>query len=835
MQLESGLISRQLDREKEQRANGVARFTKAFEEAQTRGRGDETEAGLYLMKRAIEPVVEGIKKFIADAYSGKPGPKAVAAVALKDIDHHLAAYCAVTKVVAAIAVIRSRHLSAVASAVARDIELELKMAAFDQQQPGLYNAVTRRLKEQRATDIHIARVISHTVSKYGVEWDGWSANERLHIGSALVDICLEATGIATIKTVSIGGGKWAATISPTPYIVEWVNHRREQLAIARPFLLPMLVKPRRWGGVFGGGYRSDQIMRTTIVKRVSKPQREAIREAMADGSMKVAQVALNAVQETAWRINGHVLETAQRIWQSGGDMPGLPSRDDDPDPPRPAELGEKPEKGAPKPELTEEQKVALREWKWAARDIHERNIASRSKRVAVELILGSSSDLVGERAIYFPHQFDFRGRMYCRTTGLNPQGEDLTKGLLTFAEGKPLGDDAAARWLAIHGANCFGVDKVNHDQRVAWVREHSAEIEETAFDPLGRPWWRDADAPWSFLAFCHEWAGFLRDGLGHVSAVPVALDGSCNGIQHYSAMLRDPVGGAAVNLTPSDQPQDIYGRVAEEAMRRLREIANDPDSEHAWVAQGWLAFGLDRKMTKRQVMVLPYGGTQSSCREYTFEAVRDRIKAGAENPFGDELEKRTLFLAGIIWQSIGDVVIAARAAMEWLRKVARAAAKAERPLRWTTPSGFVAYQDYRATKERRIKTRVGGQLIYFTHNEDTKKIDPGRQASGSPPNFVHSMDGAALALTVERALMQHGVTSFAMIHDSYGTVAADTGKLATCLRDAFVDMYTREDILAKYRDEIAAQLPEGTTELPELPGKGDLDLELVRRSAYFFT
>ena len=35
-------------------------------------------------------------------------------------------------------------------------------------------------------------------------------------------------------------------------------------------------------------------------------------------------------------------------------------------------------------------------------------------------------------------------------------------------------------------------------------------------------------------------------------------DGSCNGLQHYAALGRDARGGAAVNLTPSEKPQDVY-------------------------------------------------------------------------------------------------------------------------------------------------------------------------------------------------------------------------------------------------------------------------------------
>jgi hypothetical protein len=91
-------------------------------------------------------------------------------------------------------------------------------------------------------------------------------------------------------------------------------------------------------------------------------------------------------------------------------------------------------------------------------------------------------------------------------------------------------------------------------------------------------------------------------------------------------MLRDPVGGAATNLVPAERPQDIYGKVAEQVTKRLQETvyvdhtgdytAMGPERDMIPYAHKWLDFGIDRKITKRPVMVLPYGGTFTSCRGY---------------------------------------------------------------------------------------------------------------------------------------------------------------------------------------------------------------------------
>ncbi len=44
----------------------------------------------------------------------------------------------------------------------------------------------------------------------------------------------------------------------------------------------------------------------------------------------------------------------------------------------------------------------------------------------------------------------------------------------------------------------------------------------------------------------------------YVHTCLLAQDGTCNGLQHYAALARDEVCGAAVNLLPADKPGDVY-------------------------------------------------------------------------------------------------------------------------------------------------------------------------------------------------------------------------------------------------------------------------------------
>jgi DNA-directed RNA polymerase len=177
------------------------------------------------------------------------------------------------------------------------------------------------------------------------------------------------------------------------------------------------------------------------------------------------------------------------------------------------------------------------------------------------------------------------------------------------------------------------------------------------------------------------------------------------------------------------------------------------------------------------------------------------------------------------------VVVAARKAMTWLQSVARIA---NQPFTWTTPSGFPVVQGYRQFKDRRVKTIMGDAFVFLSFKETTDKLDRVKQALAVSPNFVHSMDASAMMETV-RLCRTNDVQSFAMIHDSYGTVAADTETMAMSLRMAFVDMY-RTDVLQKFLVTVAADLTdEVAAQLPPVPPKGSLDLDQVLASPFFFS
>lgn len=803
-------------REKAMADRGRRRAEETIAKSIERGEIAETPAGLKLVSRELAALSDAIRDFVTDAMGGSAGNNNTTAKFLKDINPDLAAFITIRASLGA--AVEQYHLKTLARNVAATLELELLADAFAAQNTALYNAIVRRAKEKGLTPQRIAKAVELANRHFEIVPQLWGVAEKLQIGTKLVELFVRTSnGLIQAPLIRLRNGRSAQIIQFGEGVTEWIEHIHDRAVLSRPMWLPTLDVPKPWETVRGGGYATDFIRAPSIVSKPFGGQLKALREAV----MPDVYEGLNGIQETPWRVNQRVLAVMREAWDKSLPLPAVPARDDLPLPPKPEDIATNTE--------------ARKAYSEAARAVHQRNAGVRSDRFVFARTLDIAQENAGE-TFYFPHRLDFRGRCYAMSTALHPQGPDECRALLEFAEGKPLGERGLF-WLGVHGANVFGNDKVSLQERFAWATQSDVfpKVEAVAADPLSNLWWTEADKPWSFLAWCFEWADACYTP-GYVSHLPIALDGSCNGIQHYSAMLRDEVGGAAVNLVPSDKPQDIYQEVADRVKEKLASIAGKFDHPDHFYAYQWDRFGIDRKITKRAVMVLPYGGTFKSCMDYVADATDERFAAGQEQPFGDRkaLRKAQGYLAKLVWESIGEVVIKSREAMKWLQAVARVCTEAGVPIQWTTPTGFIVKQDYRKPSDRRITTRFAGSVVKFCSVEDTDVIDGAKQASALPPNVIHSLDASAMMRTIVAARSQ-GIRSFAMIHDSYGTHAADTEGLSQILRECFVGMYAESNFLEHFRDEVVAQLPLGYAEkIPPLPKQGALDLSEVRNSDYFF-
>lgn len=807
------LEQRQLALEGEMQDMGIERYLNEVDRAKGRVAESETKYGQRLLMEIMDALVPAIKDFIKTSGGGQGEGRAhVGYKYLKCVRPETAAYIATRTILDALSI--QLPLTGTAIRIANCIEDEVRFMGYnklpDKRKRNYYRKVNRNLKKETQDHKHRRKAIKGVMRRIGApDWDNWQTSDKVHLGTKLVELVATSLGIVEIKTRSLRKNRMVHCIEPTDKGRAWIKDFNEHHQALCPQYLPMLLQPREWTNPYDGGYLSDFLRRRMPLVKTSYKD---YLEELTNADMGVVYGAVNAMQNTAWKINERLYLVLRQLRNSGSEIGKLPSIEDEPRPTKPLDI--------------DTNRESRKAWKRAATIVERNNIKLASKRLQVSKTLWVATKFRKEKDIFFPYQLDFRGRAYAAPMFLHPQGPDYAKALLTFATGKPIVDKTAADWLAIHGANVWGYDKVPFSERVAWVNKNEENIRLSAEEPLDYLWWTKADKPWQMLAWCFEWAEFKKVGMGFVSTLPIALDGSCNGLQHFSAMLLDANGGKAVNLTPADKPQDIYQVVCDRLVAKLKALTNEI------MAHQWLAFGITRKTTKRCVMVLPYGGTVYAFRKYLQEHIIERIDEGAENPFGTtEFFRPGNFLAILLNEAIGETVKAAVEAMQWLQKVALIVAAEGLPITWTTPSGFPVMQAYQDTAEKQIKTQIFGEVNRLTIREKLSTIDRRRQANGIAPNFVHALDAAAMmhCLVDAKAI---GISSFAMIHDSYATVAADTEDLSVALRYAFVHQVYNHDVLQEFADEVSSVLTDA--QLPALPKKGTLDISSVEQSAFFF-
>ncbi len=819
--------------EAEMYAFGQARTKRMMANNEEGGRANNNPYAAAVFRRFVLPLADIIREDVATM---KPGRRKAHVALLKPLDPEGVAYLAVRNVLNEMMNGQSvpgaedggpvqATARSVVQAIGKAVYHELMLSLFEHAEPDLfYTLVNDFGRRMSKSERHRMRVFKMQAKENGVEFPEWGAAGVQQVGAYLVDQ-LEQLGMvetmhSTINAARSGAVRNTVLITLSPEVLSLIRQIKGFIIETTPYYLPCVEPPKDWASIRDGGFHTAEMRRM---------QPFAVRShggwsEFEDHDLSTPLAAMNALQRVPWRINGPMLD-AIRLVARHFDMEEILSQAEMPAPPRPAWLLP----GMKKEQMDPQRQAEFIQWK---RDKAE--WFTQMKLRGTKYGRFYTATTVAEKFRSFPEIFfvyfaDFRGRLYAQTTGVSPQGSDMQKALLHFAAGKPLDSLDASRWFCIHGANKFGFDKAPLDDRARWPFEERRKewIMACADDPVSNDDWTEADSPLQFLAWCKEFTAWQRSPESFVSHLPIGMDGSCNGLQNFSAMLRDEVGGKATNLVPSDKPNDIYQMVADVATLLLQRT--EPDVRHD--ADGtllpsfrdlWLKHGLNRSLVKRSVMTLPYGSTRFSCADFI---VGDYLKLGKAKEFAkDDYAKAAQYLSHFVWDAIAEVVVKAREAMNWLQASSkRIIADGADAIRWVTPAGFPVAQYYQEQSSHRINTKLCGNAKIRVA-VDTEVIDRARHRNGIAPNFIHSYDASHLQL-VTCAAAAEGL-HLAMIHDDYGAHAADAARLYTIIREVFVAMYEGCSPLE--------QLAEAY-ELSSPPERGKLNLRSVLDSPYFFS
>ncbi|KAI0594025.1 hypothetical protein F4775DRAFT_575392 [Biscogniauxia sp. FL1348] len=686
--------------------------------------------------------------------------------------------------------------------------------------------------------------------------DHWPVLIRTKLGVTLISMMIDCAKVKVVRehpetkalvsqvqpamthTTVYRRGKKIGVVMPNKFLVELMKREPRADFLARH--LPMLVEPEPWTKFDKGGFLEfpAQLVR---IKHGERDQKIYAQAAFERGDMEQVSKGLDVLGRTPWKINRPVFDVMLEVWNTGEALANIPPLH--PNIPVP----EEPEKS--------DDPLARRDWLRRVKAVENEKSGLHSERCFMNFQL-EIARAFRDQTFYFPHNMDFRGRAYPIPTYLNHMGADHVRGLLRFGIGKELGENGL-RWLKVHLANVYGYDKASLRDREAFATDHTADIFDSANNPLtGKRWWLQAEDPWQCLAACFELKAALEapDPSKYVSHLPVHQDGTCNGLQHYAALGGDVWGAQQVNLVPGDQPADVYSAVAELVKESIAEEVK-ADNFLAKAVEGKIT----RKVVKQTVMTNVYGVTFIGAKAQVLKQL-DSAYPNLEKEGGVPSALLASYIATKIFQALSHMFRGAHDIQFWLGdcagRVCRAltpeqldriiadvpekkptkakkrsladalASKSPAPTKkamddllsqfrstivWTTPLRMPVVQPYRKNGTRIIRTSLQDLTLQVPERSDP--VNRRKQLQAFPPNFIHSLDASHMILSAIEC-DDLGLT-FAAVHDSFWTHAADVDVMNRVLRDCFIRIH-QEDVIQRLASEFEARY-KGSLYLASLP------------------
>lgn len=466
-------------------------------------------------------------------------------------------------------------------------------------------------------------------------------------------------------------------------------------------------------------------------------------------------------------------------------------------------------------------------------------------------VLNAHRVLAAEPELYLPIFMDFRGRVYTRPNLVTYQGRDLQKALLVFPDqgrwgtaGEANPSSTKIRAVVRHMAVCYGgpdkLDKAPFIERLEWY--NSGAVQHAIFHAMNGDW--DAAPLVDILTVADEPLQLLTaltlHRPGQLNRMACHIDGTCNGLQHLTALFRDATAAPFVNLARvhpgaiggADGPADIYAEVSRLVAERLGVlvrgglgVSTGHGAPPGWAHRCLHHVRLDRKLCKKPVMVLPYGGTRVTIEDAVLSAMTESVgdpsvwlegggyadwDAGNYGAFrGRPIGEHPLFrldarrLGEVVWECITAVLPKPMAAMATLRTIGRAVGG--RTLEWSSGWGTPTYDPLWITQAKAKADRstlslkgyqLPGSVRGLSLRAGRDEIDPLAHTTGIVANFIHSNDAAHLAATMH-GFYSEGGRGFGAIHDAYISRPSQMDLLGRCTRRAFAERYGRLDPLGQ--------------------------------------
>lgn len=761
------------------------------------GRETATEYGRLLFREYGERVSDAIEALFLRMLRGDApaGPHYCALPALLVFhDKGLRPAAALALGVVLDRLSRRRPYREVAMAIGREIEDEARALSIE-----AHDRDMLRLLKKRAGGRRREVVGQWTLQTLRLGGERWSSQDRLHVGGLLLDLVVAHTGLVRVVQ------QRQPAVEPTVETLALMKANPPRPVPVRR--LPMLVQPRPWEGLYGGGHLDNK---SAVVVTPRPLDLRYLEQADISAQLQV----VNALQQQQMAIDPWMVAVQREAWDAN--IRGL-----FPVQRNPLVTPSQPDPWADKQEWADWHRK--KQQAWLDQDV------GKAQRMRIEEGLRQSEAVAG-RPVWFAYGLDFRGRVYSSNRYVTHQGPDHDKALVSFAHGEPCGE-RGFEWLLMAAAGHWGLGKAKWEERLDWGKQNLDRLTAVAEAPLDRlELWRGADDPWQLLQVARAVQQWLTDPTQPIGC-PVRLDQTCSGVGISAALVRDARLARLTNLTGSTRA-DIYQVVADRVTALLREeveLAGEVAARHALF---WLDFGVDRSLAKRPVMSSIYGAHYQSLFDGLVAAIEERQGQADLRRVRQDVLNPVRYLVRILQGALKQEVGSCLALQKWLRDVSKAAVSRQQPVQWTTPMGW----PMRLGAELELSVASGTTLAAMPRQQSRRRAGLEGELSaratnrGITANAIHSFDAAFCQAIVSTAAAQQ--VQVLTNHDCFAAVPERAEWLHGELHRQLCEMFK-----PSWLEQISAEIADraGIRRLPAPPIVGDLCPGLVGVNPYAFS
>lgn len=334
-----------------------------------------------------------------------------------------------------------------------------------------------------------------------------------------------------------------------------IQENIDKLTNILPTNLPMICQPNKWSNTEYGGYLNNSIEKKDLITVIGANNYHKI------CNLNNLYSAVNYLNSLRFRVNTELLDF-----------------------------------------FLTNKKIVFKDYYYSDKTLTEDKINDNILRDFVTLEIAKTFSNI---PFYLNTFADWRGRIYTNSYYLSYQGSDLSLALLQFDEGQYI-SKSGEYFFKVYGANLHDENKISrapYKDRIKWVDDNENKILSMDVDFIMK-----ADSRFAFISFCLAYRRFKAGKKVHL---PIWLDATCSGIQHFATMLKDVELAKSVNVISdpdssglNEKVRDIYSEMIEPTYKKIRDFVDQNPSFFKL-----LNVNITRKLIKPTIMTRVYNVT----------------------------------------------------------------------------------------------------------------------------------------------------------------------------------------------------------------------------------